>query len=385
MDPDRVNVDPPAHRIRVAFILHVMQVAGAEVLVFEIIQRLRSRIDPHVFCLDAIGPLGERLIAEGVPVVAFGRRPGLDWRLIPQMAREIRARRIEVIHAHQYTPFFYSSLAARLSRIRPRVIFTEHGRHFPDVVSPRRRFVNRLLFDRLADEVTAVCDFSAGALADNDGFSKARIRVIPNGITLDRYGPVDDRAGLRGRLGLAPDRRYVTIVARFHPVKDHATLLRAFQVVARATTDVDLLLVGDGPLRGALEQQAHELGIGSRVHMVGVQSNVPDWLRASDIFTLCSVSEAASITLLEAMACGLPCVVTAVGGNPELVRDGQDGLLVPRGDAEGLAGALLRLLAQPDTRAKMGRSGRQRVQDEFLLETTIGRYGSLYADLAGRP
>jgi glycosyltransferase involved in cell wall biosynthesis len=378
-----VDENTATRPVRVAFVLHVMQVAGAEVLVFEIIQRLRSCIDPHVFCLDGVGPLGEQLIAEGVPVVAFDRRPGVDWRLIPQMSREIRSRRIDVIHAHQYTPFFYSSLAARLSRPLPRVIFTEHGRHFPDVVSSRRRFVNRLLFERLADEVTAVCDFSARALADNDGFSKARIKVIPNGITLDRYTPVDDRAGLRGRLGLAPDRRYVTVVARFHPVKDHATLLRAFQAVARATHDVDLLLVGDGPLRGVLEQQAHALGIAPRVHMVGVQSNVPDWLRASDIFTLCSVSEAASITLLEAMACGLPCVVTAVGGNPELVRDGQDGLLVARGDAQGLGSAILRLLADPDTRAKMGRSGRQRVEDEFLLETTIGRYSALYGANTG--
>jgi hypothetical protein len=117
--------------IRVGFVLHVMQVAGAEVLVNETIRRLGPRIDPVVFCLDAIGVLGERLLADGVPVVAYGRRPGLDLSVSRRMAADIRSRRVDILHAHQYTPFFYGAIAARLSSPRPRVIFTEHGRHYP--------------------------------------------------------------------------------------------------------------------------------------------------------------------------------------------------------------------------------------------------------------
>src|SRR5687767_3402307 len=156
--------------VRVGFVLHAMQVAGAEVLVAETIRRLGSRISPVIFCLDAVGSLGGRLIAEGIPVIAFGRKPGLDLRVSVRLAREIRNRRIEVIHAHQYTPFFYGAIAARLSGIRPQVIFTEHGRHYPDEVSPRRRAINRLVMSRLADRVNAVCDFSARSLAEKDGF-----------------------------------------------------------------------------------------------------------------------------------------------------------------------------------------------------------------------
>src|SRR5688500_913491 len=104
-----------------------MNVAGAEMLVAETIRRLGSRITPVVFCIDAVGTLGERLAAAGTRVVAFGRRPGLDVRLPWRMAEEMRAHRIDVVHAHQYTPFFYGALAARLCRSRPRVIFTEHG------------------------------------------------------------------------------------------------------------------------------------------------------------------------------------------------------------------------------------------------------------------
>jgi glycosyltransferase involved in cell wall biosynthesis len=364
--------------IKVGFVLHVMNVAGAEVLVAETIRRLGSRIAPVIFCLDEVGTLGTRLRAEGVDVVAFHRRPGLDLGVSWRMAGEIRARRLDVIHAHQYTPFFYASLAARLSGARPRVIFTEHGRHFPDVVSAKRRILNRLLFERLADEVNAVCEFSARSLREKDGFARRPVEVIPNGVDLPRYAAVDP-AEARARVGLDPARRYIATIARFHSVKDHRTLLRGFADVAAAQADVDLLLVGDGVLRGDLEQLAADLGVRDRVRFMGVRNDVADILRASDVFALTSVSEAASITLLEAMASELPVVVTAVGGNPEIVRDGTDGLLVPRGDAQAVAQALFRILGDPASALAMGRAGAERVRNRFRLDGTVGRYYELYA------
>src|SRR5262249_42429439 len=163
-------------------------------------------------------------------------------------AAEVRRRGISVVHAHQYTPFFYGGIAARLSGVRPRVIFTEHGRHFPDVVSTRRRLANKWFLDRLADHVNAVSEFSARSLSRVDGFSRSRIEVIPNGVDLPRYGRVADLRSLREHLGLDSERRYITTVARFHPVKDHRTLFYAFAEVAPLRRDVDLLLAGDGPL-----------------------------------------------------------------------------------------------------------------------------------------
>ena len=360
--------------VRVGFVLHVMQVAGAEMLVAETIRRLGSRIDPVVFCLDQVGQLGHEMRNEGVDVVAFNRRPGVDLTVSWRMGRAIRARHLDVIHAHQYTPFFYGSIAARLSGVRPRVIFTEHGRHYPDVVSFRRRLTNRLVFDRIADEVNAVCDFSARSVREKDGFR--RVEVIPNGVDLPRY--TVDRVSAGARVGLDPSRRYVTTVARFHPVKDHRTLLRGFAQVARIRPDVDLLLVGDGPLRQELEATARSLAIEGRVRFMGVRSDVADILRASDVFAMTSLSEAASLTLLEAMASELPVVVTAVGGNPEIVRDGTDGLLVPRRSSAGVAKALLRLLGDDSMAAAMGRAGAERVRSQFRLDDTIGRYFDLY-------
>ncbi|MBY0230968.1 MAG: glycosyltransferase [Gemmataceae bacterium] len=369
---------------RVAFVLHLMQVAGAEVLVAEAIRRLAGRIDACVLCLDGVGPLGEQLRAEGTPVVCLDRRSGRDWGLPFRMARELRSRRIDVVHAHQYAPFLYSALARVLCWMRPRLIFTEHGRHYPDVVSAPRRVANRLVLRHLADDVNACCAFSARAVERVEGFAPTRVSVLENGIEVGRYGPAADRDGLRRRLGLDPSRRYVGCVARFHPVKDHAMLVRAFAAAAPRHPEAELLLAGDGPLRGELEAQAAALGIAGRVRFLGVRRDVPDLLAACDVFALTSVSEAASLTVLEAMATGLPVVATAVGGNPEMVRDGAEGLLVPRGDDRACAAALSRLLGEPGLARRLGEAGRRRVEERYRLESTIEGYHRLYRKLAGR-
>jgi glycosyltransferase involved in cell wall biosynthesis len=227
--------------------------------------------------------------------------------------------------------------------------------------------------------VNAVCEFSARALSEKDGFAKARIEVIQNGVDLPRYDRTLDASALRARLGLDPGRRYVATIARFHPVKDHRTLLEAFSEVARAKLDVDLLLVGDGPLRADLERQAAELGLERRVRFMGVRDDVADILEASDVFALTSVSEAASITLLEAMASETPVVVTAVGGNVEIVRDGVDGLLAPRGDWRSIASAILRVLDNASLARSMSQAAAERVRTNYQLDRTIERYYELYA------
>jgi N-acetyl-alpha-D-glucosaminyl L-malate synthase BshA len=371
---------PTARAVRVGFVMHIMQVAGAETLVAEIIRRLGARIDPVVFCLDGVGPLGEQLESEGVPVIAYGRRAGLDVGLAWRMGRDLARMAPDVLHAHQYTPFFYAALARVASMRRIRILLTEHGRHYPDFVSTRRRLINRLVLQRLADRVSAVCQFSADSLVRLDGFDRQPVEVIENGIEVERYqrNGTPDAAGRVGG-----DRRLVVHVARFHPVKDHGTLVRAFAIVAREVRDADLALVGDGPERGAIERLVNELGITDRVRFLGVRSDVEEILRQAAVFTLPSISEAASLTLMEAMATGLPSVVTAVGGNPELVRDGVDGVLVPRSDPAALATALTRLLKDPVLAAQMGRAAAARARERYRLERTVARYHELYEALRG--
>ena len=370
--------------VRVAFVVHLMQVAGAEVLVRETIRRLGARIVPTIFCLDAVGRIGEELVTEGVDLVCFGRKPGRDWGVGRKIATAIRDRGIEVVHAHQYTPFFYSALAKPLCGFRPKVILTEHGRHYPDRVSPLRRAVNRLALDRLADAVTACCRFSAEGLSRTDGFAGARIEIIENGIEVDRYGPPADKALAKADAGLEPDRRYLIHVARHHPVKDQPTLLRGFAAAALDLPGVELLMVGDGPLRADLESLAVELRVPDRVTFLGIRTDIPELMRAADAFALTSLSEAASLTLLEAMASGLPAVVTNVGGNPEIVRHEREGLLFPRGDASACADAIRRVFRDPELAARLGAAGRARAVERYQLTRTVEEYFRLYCRLAGR-
>jgi glycosyltransferase involved in cell wall biosynthesis len=361
-----------------------MPVAGAEVLIRETIHRLGPAIEPSVFCLDKVGPIGDLLRSEGVLVECLNRKPGWDFSVAWRLAKRYRERRIEVIHAHQYTPFFYAALSRMYGLGRCRLVFTEHGRHFPDVVSPLRRAANRLMLQHAATSVTACSDFSALALCRMDGFAGSRIDVIRNGIDLSRYPVKEDRQPLRLRLGLRPERRYILCVARFHPVKDHATLIDAFAGLCRAIPDVDLLLAGDGPLRLDLQRAIDQRGLASRVQFLGIRFDVPALLTAVDMFTLTSISEAASLTVIEAMASAKPMVVTNVGGNPELVRDGVDGLLFPRGDAASGAKAMVRLLNDPEFARQLGDSARVRARSCFDLDSTVEQYRRIYKRLTGR-
>jgi glycosyltransferase involved in cell wall biosynthesis len=368
-----------SEKIRVGFVVHVMQVAGAEMLVTQLIERLHDKIDPVVFCLDAIGALGERLMEAGVPVVVLNRSPGIDYGLPWRFAREIRKRKIDVLHAHQYTPYFYAATAKLCGAWGVKIIFTEHGRHYPDEVSWKRRLANRTILSRLSFDRTACCDFSARATELNDGFH--HVKTIANGVDLENIQPLRDpfeRSQLRQSLGLRNDLLYVGCIARFHPVKDHPMLLRAWKRVCTNMPQARLLLVGDGPEKVKLKSLANELGISDSVEFWGVRNDVPNILRSIDVFTLTSVTEASSLTLLEAMACACPVVITDVGGNGEHVTDGVEGWLVPRHDDESLAERLQQTLRDHDQRSRMAAHARLRVERQFSLENTLSNYEDLF-------
>lgn len=385
-----------------------MQVAGAEVLVKQLIERLGDRIEPTVFCLDDVGELGYRLRDQKIPVIVLDRKPGFDLNVAKRLADEVRSRKTEVLHAHQYTPFFYAALARVRYRAKVKILFTEHGRHFPDVVSTKRRLANRILLQHYAEVTTACCDFSTEALRRVEGFSRAF--TLANGVSLSDLPPRGESSQqnqLRTKLGLDLHRPYAACIARFHPVKDHATLIRAWAKVHHRLPEARLLLVGDGEERDNIERLIVQLStnagsiptpqqgesnlihtpaagssLADSVKFLGIRDDVGDILRAINVFTLTSVSEAASLTLLEAMASECASVVTNVGGNPEHLREAVDGYLVPRADDETLADRLVDLLSDPETASEFGRSARRRVQEKFNLIDTVNSYYRHYQTLS---
>ena len=366
--------------------LHRLYPAGAEVLAVDLARRLSGAHRFVFYCLDEIGPLGQQLIDEGFQVIGLGRTPGIDLQVARRLRRLVRHDRVDLIHAHQYTPFFYAALSRRLSA-RPRILFTEHGRHYPDRRRVKRVVANRFLL-RSSDRVVAVGRFVKQALIDCEGLSEKRIEVVHNGIDPGPFDAADrlaQRVQARTELALTADQPMVLQVARFHPVKDHATAVEAMARLVQAVPDAVLVLAGDGQQRAEIQSLADRLGVAERVRFLGVRSDIDRLMAAADVLTLSSLSEGLSVTLLEAMAASLPVAATDVGGNSEVVVHQQTGLLSPRGDAVALAKHWVVLLRDPKLRQKMGQAGRQRLNRHFTQTQMHRAYGQIYQQMLGKP
>jgi len=359
-----------------------LPVGGTEVLACRLGQRLHSEFDFLFVCLDEIGSLGESLQDQGFNVISLKRQPGIDWRCSLRLSRLIRQEKVDAVHAHQYTPFFYS-MTARLFGSRVPVLFTEHGRFHPDYPRRKRMLFNRC-FLRRSDRVIGVGNAVRQALIRNEGIPESRVGVIYNGIDMSPYqnGPSGaDRAVVRAELGLQDNDFVVAQVARLDYLKDHLTAIRAIERVARECDRVRLLLVGDGPERAAIEAEIQQRGVSSHVRLLGIRSDVSRILSASDAFLLTSISEGIPLTIIEAMCAELPVVSTRVGGIPEIVEDEVTAMLTVAGDDEGLARRLLRLVAAPQLREEMGQRGRRHAISHFSEDRMHSEYAALYRDM----
>jgi glycosyltransferase involved in cell wall biosynthesis len=357
-------------------LVHTLNVGGAELLAGNISRRLRDRYDFAFACLDEEGHGATRLRDEGFPVAVIGRADGLDWRCPLRLARLWRRLGVDLVHAHQYTPFFYA-LAARVRYRRPPVVFTEHGRHYPDFPRTRRMVLNRFAIEP-RDRVIAVGPSVKRALVVNEGIPAGRIGVIVNGIDTEKFAPAPAaRADARKALGYGPDEFVVLMVARLDPIKDHLTAIRACARAAEQVPGLRLVLAGDGPERDTIEAFVRDRGLGALVRLLGTRDDVPRLLAAADALLLTSVSEGIPLTVIEAMAAGVPVVGTDVGSVGAVLAGGT-GLLAPARDAAALAGHLVRLGRSPELRSELGEMGRARAVAEYSEAGMTARYAELF-------
>lgn len=347
---------------------------GTERLVIEICRHLAGRIDSSVCCLDEPGAWAAELAPLDIPVISLSRRPGFHPGLAVELARVIKARQIEVVHCHHYSPFVYGLLATMLHP-RVRLVFTEHGRLADAGTSRKRQIVNPML----AWWPARLCAVSADLRRHmiSEGFPGRRLEVVYNGIAAGQRPRPAERQAAREALGLAPGALVVGSVGRLDPVKNLPALLRAHARVLAEHPEARLVIVGDGPDRDALHAEARALDIAETVVFTGYRADVRSVMPAFDVYANSSRYEGVSLTILEAMAAGLPVVATDVGGNPEVVCDHETGRLVP-GHARALAGALIELANHPKRRQAMGDAGRWRVKRHFSLERMAEQYATFY-------
>jgi len=362
-----------ARRLSVFLMTNTLEVGGSERQFATLVESLsRDRFNVHPACLRRIGGLSARL--GEIPEFPPGGRVVSIQSLRAQLAmvRSMRRNGIAVAHAFD----FYTNLmlipAARMAGVP---VIGSH-RQLGDLLT-KAQFKAQAWAFRLCHRV--VCNSRAAADSLRAaGLAERKLVVIPNGLTEQAFAecaPAIPRKPGVVRLGM---------IARMNnPVKNHPAFLNAAAKLLRQFPAVDFVLVGDGPLRPGLEEMAAELGIKEKVLFAGERHDVSALLASLDVSVLISSSESLSNVILESMAAGVPVLATEVGGNPELVADGQTGLLVPPGDETKLVEALAHLVRDPSARAQYARRSREFARSHFHMDEISRRFEQLYLEVAG--
>jgi glycosyltransferase involved in cell wall biosynthesis len=359
--------------------------AGAERLVVHLLEYIdRERFAPVCICLR--NPVGSHLEARvqqlGVPLYFLGKGDKMSLEALRKLDALFRQYRPAVVHTHLLALNYAYPLMIRYRT--PARVYTVHNLAEKDIGLRTAPMVRALAFRYRIGGVVPVAIAEEVRVSIQKVYGYTNPPLILNGIPTDEYAPnPDTRAQWRQAHGIEPRATVVTHIGRFAVQKNHALLVEAFAQV-HSDAPLYLLLVGGGELEDAVREQVVELGLQERVRFLGVRADVPAILNASDLFVLSSRWEGNPMSVMEALAAGLPVVSTAVGGVPELVREGVTGLLVPSEDTGALACALQALVDDPARRQAMGAAARQHAIAHFDIRHTVRGYEQLYESLLRR-
>jgi glycosyltransferase involved in cell wall biosynthesis len=356
----------------VVHLVTALEIGGLEVVVANLVRHASPRFHQHVICLEGLGPIASRIESRDVKIEVIGDPGTQVWRSVRELRRRLKELRPDVLHTHNEKAHIRGALALLGWRGAPKLVHTRHGRS--RVTGRRAQMANRLALKRSAFLVSVSDDANLIALAEGARYERAR--VIQNGVDVQAF----DASGYEERAG----RMRAVMVCRLSPVKDVATMIRATRIIVNSHPDFHLDIVGDGPARQSLQTLQRVLGLERHVTFHGAQEDVRPYLQQATVFVQSSLSEGISLTLLEAMAAGLPVVATDVGGTAEVVQKGTTGVLVEPENVDALAAAVIRLLTDRAQLVSMSRAARERAERCFDVRQMAAAYEALYADGASR-
>lgn len=354
---------------------------GAQRQLFELVRGLdKKHFRPVVLTLRSGGSMeSEFKELPYAQVISPERKGKYDFLYVFKVFRLLRQLKVDVVQPFLTPATFFGLLPALLCRTPLKIVTERSG------LGMRRVPLGYRLYLRAEDFLTRFADLAvANSYAGREylirrGITPERIKVIYNGLNLTRLnGDSEGVKRVRRMLDLPAGAKVVGIMARLFPVKRHDTFLKAAVVISQAIPETRFAIVGDGPWRSHLEELRRNLGLASKVVFFGEQREVGPYLSAFDVAVLTSETEGCSNSVLEAMAVGKPVVATDVGGNRELIDDGETGFLVRLGDTEALAEAVIRLLRNPVLAREMGQKAREEAMRRFSVESMVNQYETLY-------
>lgn len=376
----------PEQRDPRPLVLHVVyrfDTGGIENGIVNLINHMPAEAYRHaVLALTDITDFRQRIRRTDVDFIAMNKPPGHGFWLYPRLYCLFRNIAPAIVHSRNLAALEVQ-VPAWAARVRVR-IHGEHGRDVGDIDGDNRSYQwLRRAYRPFVTHYLALSRDLARYLAGKVGVPEARITQVYNGVDAQRFHPADAKGEVIGGCPFAaPQHWLVGTVGRMQTVKDQPTLARAFVRVLDMRPDLAahlrLVMVGDGPLRAASQAILHAAGVAHLAWLPGQRSDVPEIMRGLQCFVLPSLAEGVSNTILEAMASGLPVIASSVGGNPELVRHGITGEVVPAADPQAMACSIVRLADAPSTAAAMGRAGRADVEATFSLQAMIAAYQRLY-------
>lgn len=355
--------------------------AGVEEHMLELLRGLDRRLFRlHLACPDILLKQYRDDIPKDVHVTSVMVDRLTDLRGASRFASALRQHRIEILHSHMFRASLFASPIGRFCRV-PVILETPHVRETWRKGWIKSHFVVDRAVARLVDRYIAVSEANARYLIEEKRIPRGKISVIQNGCSIDRVDPSKARPeGIREKLGFSKDDLVVIAMARLEPQKGHRILLQALARLYPQFPKIRLICLGTGALENDLKAITRQMALDPIVRFVGFQSNVADWLAAANIGVLPSFYEGLPLAAVETLAAGLPIVATAVDGTPEVVINGETGLLVPAGNPAAMAEAIATLARQPELRRKLALSGRERVLKQFTIERQVEKTSNLYLE-----
>jgi len=367
----------PNRPLRLLCMLDELDIGGTEQQILELVRRIdRDRFEPMVCCYRH-GRKAEEIADMGVPVFQIEKTHKLDAGIIPRIAKLLREERIDILQTYLWTANTWGRVAARMAGT-PVVVASE--RNVDIWEQSYKRVIGRYLAGA-TDKIIANSEAVREYLLGRGGLAPEKVVRIYNGVNFERFEKPFDPLERRRELGMPGDALLAGVVARVEPAKDHDTLLHAMACVREQTSNLHLAVVGDGRQTERLTALAHELGIGDRVHFTGFRTDAAEWIRTFDFSVLSSVKEGLSNTVIESMAAGKPVIATAVGGNPEVIVEGETGFLLPTREPELFGAAIASLVAEPTKILELGAASKLRVESLFSVEKMVDNTSGLYLDL----